>query len=358
MEYALDLSREALTMSEGASLRDLQGFLQEKIKWLVMEIKWTKEKKMLPSMPLNEILEAPLVTLLSIEPKPQAIENLYSKEFAFHKLGEHEKSIQYADKILDLEPNNCLMQRYKGQSLCKLRRWEESIEYYDKCLETNPGYTLLYHDRARALRYFLKNCIDAKIREIALEAIRKPKDQMHNEVILFKQLLESYSDYKADELESNRRKRLLFNLFDELLGTFMREATRDSPFEIPAKVFQFSQACCEELYGEEGRRQFTDIFNERILSRFSSITLGDRYKLGPIESERELALLLSEFERNFGELGARVPSIDEIKLRAARRMGQTTKMMSKKGQSEALAEMRKKWQKVKWITTIRDDLGK
>lgn len=77
----------------------------------------------------------------------------------------------------------------------------------------------------------------------------------------------------------------------------MRKTTRDFPFEISAKVFEFYQAYCRESYTEEGQREFINIFNERITSRFSKIVLGEEYKLSPIESKSELALLMSEFER-------------------------------------------------------------
>jgi hypothetical protein len=40
--------------------------------------------------------------------------------------------------------------------------------------------------------------------------------------------------------------------------------------------------------------------------------LGDEYKMGPIESDEELKTLLREFERTFGELGVKIPLLDEI----------------------------------------------
>jgi 3-phosphoglycerate kinase len=146
---------------------------------------------------------------------------------------------------------------------------------------------------------------EEEIEILASEVSQKPENY-----ILFTQLFESHFDYKMEKLKSN--KHLLLDLLDNILSVCMKKATRDCPFEISAKVFQFCQAYCRDLYGEEGRREFINIFNERIVPRFSKIVLGDEYKLGPIESESELALLMNEFGSTFGKLGARVPSIDEI----------------------------------------------
>lgn len=148
-------------------------------------------------------------------------------------------------------------------------------------------------------------CTEEEVEILAFEVNQKPMNY-----ISFKQLFESHFDYKMEKLKSN--KYLLLDLLDNILGACMKKATRDSPFEISAKVFEFCQAYCRELYGEEGLRDFINVFNERITSSFSKIVLGVEYKLGPIESESELTLLVGEFESNFAKLGARVPSIDEI----------------------------------------------
>lgn len=147
--------------------------------------------------------------------------------------------------------------------------------------------------------------IDEEIAILASEVSRKLMNY-----ISFKQLFESHFDYKMEKLKSN--KYMLLDLLDNILSTCMKKATRDSPFKISAHVFEFCQAYCKELYGEEGRREFINIFNERVMSRFSKIVLGEEYKLGPIKSESELALLISEFESTFGKFGAKVPSINEI----------------------------------------------
>ena len=146
--------------------------------------------------------------------------------------------------------------------------------------------------------------------EEEIEILASEVSQKAENYILFKQLFESHFDYKMEKLRSN--KNLLLELLDNILGACMKMATRESPFEASARVFQYCQAYCKEFLGEECRVEFINVFNGHIVASFSKIVLGEEYKLGPIESESELTLLVNEFKSTLGKLGARVPSIDEI----------------------------------------------
>jgi len=146
--------------------------------------------------------------------------------------------------------------------------------------------------------------------EEEIEILASEVSQKAENYILFKQLFESHFDYKMEKLRSN--KNLLLELLDNILGVCMKIATRESPFETSARIFQYCQAYCKEFLGEEYRVEFINVFNGHIVASFSKIVLGDEYKLGPIESESELTILVNEFKSTFGKLGAKVPSIDEI----------------------------------------------
>lgn len=143
-----------------------------------------------------------------------------------------------------------------------------------------------------------------KIDDIALQITKKPDDYD-----LFKRVFHCEFSY-FDKLE--HRENVLAHTLDRLVSLSMKQARKDSPFENSAKIFHSCQIYCRDLYGEEAKREFINMFNERMILRFAKIALGIEYKIGPIKSEEELNSLLKEFGKTFGKLGAKTPSLEEI----------------------------------------------
>jgi len=143
-----------------------------------------------------------------------------------------------------------------------------------------------------------------KIRDIVFQVTKKPED--YN---LFKQNFDTEFNYYH---KMRQGENLLIDTLDRIVSLSLKQATKKSPFETPAKMFYSCQAYCRDLYGEEVKREFINLFDERMIFRFAKIALGIEYKMGPIKSEEELDFLLKEFRKTFGKLGARTPSLDEI----------------------------------------------
>jgi len=143
-----------------------------------------------------------------------------------------------------------------------------------------------------------------KIRDIVFQVTKKPED--YN---LFKQVFDTEFSYYH---KMRRGENLLIRTLDRIMSLSLKQATKESPFETPAKIFHSCQAYCGDLYGKEVEREFIKLFNERMIVRFAKIALGIEYKMCPIKSEEELDFLLNEFRKTFGKLDARTPSLDEI----------------------------------------------
>jgi len=137
---------------------------------------------------------------------------------------------------------------------------------------------------------------------------------------LFRQLFEErVRDIDARARAYARSQDSLIHLLDRIVSFSLKQATRESPFDVPAKLFQLCKSYCRDI-ASKGREQefvgleqeFFSLFDERMINRFGKIVLGIEYKMGPIASEEELISLLNEFTEHFGKLGARTPSLDEI----------------------------------------------
>jgi len=135
---AIETHRKAIEISASANLDDVQTLLQNKVRLLEKQVAWMLGKKLQPVMHLDEILEAPLVTLLSAKSEPERLETLYKKESAFSKLGENEKSVEYANKILELQPYNIFARINKANNLGNLGRYKEALDEINKVFDMDP----------------------------------------------------------------------------------------------------------------------------------------------------------------------------------------------------------------------------
>jgi len=155
-----------------------------------------------------------------------------------------------------------------------------------------------------------------KISDIVLQLSQKPDDYG-----LFKQLLRSEFGCNDKLSESDN---LIVETLDHIVSLSLKQATRDSPFEVPAQIFHSCEVYCKDMYGERVRQEFISLFNQRMVVRFAKIVLGIEYQMGPIKSEEELGRVLHEFDRTFARFGAKLPSLDEISqaIESKKRRGQ------------------------------------
>jgi tetratricopeptide (TPR) repeat protein len=159
-ETAREISREKIS-SKGKQTRSLETMVQ----LLNFHYKLIDEGEtnLKPKMSLDEILNAKLTELLCIESLPERLKTLYEKEYAFTKLGEYRKGVEYADKILKINPNDVFMLIHKAQNLgnlaarcvdkfIRMKEYQKALECIDEALELdgkniyalhNKGYYLL-----------------------------------------------------------------------------------------------------------------------------------------------------------------------------------------------------------------------
>ena len=147
INHALDLSKKALNVSKNAKLADFSILLQEKKDWLLRRIEWIRKGRLVVSMVLDDILEIPLKTLLSMKSESDSIIDLSAKEFIFTQLKDFKKAIKYADKILDLQPNNVYAMINKAQSLGNLNRYKEALEEVEQALKLDPNNAFAWHNK-------------------------------------------------------------------------------------------------------------------------------------------------------------------------------------------------------------------
>ena len=139
LKDVMETYNRALEISKKNNLADSQQLLEEKIKWSENLIQWTEDKRMLPSLSTSDVLQSSLVTLLSGKTDPERLETLFSREFAFFKLKEWAKSVEYAEKIVRIEPKNAFAYINKAQSLGNLRKYNEALICVDNALNVEEG---------------------------------------------------------------------------------------------------------------------------------------------------------------------------------------------------------------------------
>jgi tetratricopeptide (TPR) repeat protein len=102
----------------------------------------------------------------------------YNKAINLKNTGNYEESIQYFDKIIELNPfcskayinkglallnlnknNQAIKLLYKGDSFFQLKKYEEAIQFYDKSIDLDPC-SACYENKGNALK-MLKNYVEA-----------------------------------------------------------------------------------------------------------------------------------------------------------------------------------------------------
>jgi len=287
MKDALGLSDRALKISESAQLTDFQRLLQDGIKWLEREIRWVKGKKMLPAMSLDEILDTSLVTLLSIESEPERVETLYDKQFAFSRLGEHEKSAEYADKILELEPNNIFAWINKGTSLAKLEKYEEALKCVEKVTDSlDPSNAFAWHNKGVYLEKLGR----------WEEAKKCYKESSRLGYIL--------AEFKFLRLTKKIKKpnTWLYKIYGSLHANLQNGFKKG--------IFTEAKKIAETALSEvDNKEKLIKEISKLTLSWFKNIV----FKYDFLDSREKLLFLLDEFKVAFEEFNVKVPSLEEIK---------------------------------------------
>jgi len=247
-----------------------------------------------------------------------------NKGFALEKIERYEEALECCEKAINIEPDNADAWKNKGFALEKIERYEEALKCFVRAIDIEPdnadtwrtwrikGHLLeKLGQQEEASRCFEQSSelfpvskttiLRKNLRDVLQEVNKGPGNYD-----LFRQIF----DVKISE--EGKSKRYLMRVFDEIISMSLKGAIKDSPFETSAKIFHSCRKLCEELYGEEYKQKFTDLFNSRVISRFRKIVLGIEYKMGPIESDEELKNLLEEFESYFGKLDVKIPSLKEI----------------------------------------------
>jgi len=247
-----------------------------------------KGRKMLLAMSLDEILDASLIALLSIKSEPVKVETLYDKQFAFSRLGEHERSVEYADKILDLEPNNIFTLINKGTSLAKLKKYEEAIKCVEKVLELDPNNDFGWHNKG-----------------LYLEKLGRWKDAIE----CYGKCSPNYAPARSKLLRLNRKikkpKLWLTRIYISLHAS-LKEGFKKGVFAESAAI---TKAALNEV---DNKEKLIEGINKLAVSWFKNIIL--KYDL--VDSKEKLLFLLDEFKISFvlaRALNVNVPSLEEIK---------------------------------------------
>ena len=75
---------------------------------------------------------------------------LYAKAIAYYRKPDIEKSLYYANKLINLYPKNPFYHELKGQILFENGRGKEAIEFYDKANQLIPSSALILIELARS----------------------------------------------------------------------------------------------------------------------------------------------------------------------------------------------------------------
>jgi tetratricopeptide (TPR) repeat protein len=252
-----------------------------------------------------------------------------NKGYTLEKLERYEEALECYDKAIKIESNNAVAWKGKGFALEKLWRYEEALKCYDKAIEIKPDNAYTWRIKGHLLEKIgreeeasrclergseidqalieRRGSIKKRLRNILREISKNPED--YN---LFKQVFMDEFDLKSKEID----KKILRSELYSLITLSLEEASKQSPFEVSAKIFQLCQKFCEDVGGEELKHRFTSRFrNYRVLPRFFRQIIFDTgyYNIGPVESQEELNSILDEFERTFGEICVETLSLEEIK---------------------------------------------
>ena len=239
----------------------------------------------------------------------------YNKGYALHKLEKDKEAISYYDRALELEPDNEVTWYSKGYLLIILRKYEEAIECFDKALKIDPKFVKPWNNKGQALGKLGRaeeglECLD-KAWDLALESgldksdpgyvasIWDNKSYNLNELQMYGEAMECFD--KALDLAPKYTSAWQNKIY-AILHLSLREVSEKSIFIAPATIFKAA------LSKVENEKQFTAKIRKSIVFWFKDAVFE-----GYIGSKEKLTSLLKEFERAFGELGVKTPSLDDIK---------------------------------------------
>jgi tetratricopeptide (TPR) repeat protein len=231
------------------------------------------------------------------------------KGFALEKTGKLEAALECYNKIIEIEPENTAAWNNKGFVLSRLEKSEEALECYNETLKIDLENVVAFKHRAFELKKTGRYKAPIPFSKISNKILRDILQEINKNLEDYDFIKNVFDKKFSNE---NKSKTYLMGILDGLVSMSLKQASYETPFEKSAKIFQSCQNFCGDLYGEDYKQIFSDLFNTRIISRFRKIVLGTGYNMGPIKSERECKDLLKDFERTFGELGAKAPTLDEI----------------------------------------------
>jgi len=111
----------------------------------------------------------------------------------------------------------------------------------------------------------------------------------------------------------SKKKKEIKYVIKYITDMSLAEAFRNSSFDSSAKIFQSCQKFCEYIGGEKLKQEFKNDHYKCVLLFFRNMIFGNEYyNICPVESKEELITFLNEFEKAFGNLGLKTPTLDEI----------------------------------------------
>ena len=232
------------------------------------------------------------------------------KGFALEKLEKLEEALECYNGLLKIEPGNTDAWNNKGFVLSKLGKSEDALECYNEAINIDPGNVVAFKHRAFELKKTGRYETPIPFSKISKKILKDTLQEINKNPEDYDSIKRIFDEKFSTE---NKSKTYLMGILDGLASMSLKQASGESPFEKSAKIFQSCQNFCGDLYGEDYKQIFSDLFNTRIISRFKKIVLGNEYNMGPIKSEKEWKDLLKDFERTFGELGVKSPTLDEIR---------------------------------------------
>jgi tetratricopeptide (TPR) repeat protein len=316
LKDVIETYNRALEISKKNNLADSQQLLEEKIKWSENLIQWMEDKRMLPSLSTSDILQSSLVTLLSVKTDPERLETLFSKGYAFSKLGEHEKSMEYTKKIMRIEPQNKCTWYHKGNSLYLLGRYNEAVKCFNESLKIDPWYVNAWNMKGQCLAKLRKRPAAFACNQQALSLANKSAlSESDPEVVA------SIWDNRGYDLSEVKDYKKAIQCFDKALNLYPSylPAWQNKVYATLNLTIQGQTAGRSDFIGlgklvkdaldKIGQQNKNKFLSEVRKSSIHSFKKG--IFEGFINSKKMLNLLLDDFEKNLGGL-VETPSLDEI----------------------------------------------
>ena len=80
-----------------------------------------------------------------------------NKGLDYYNVKNYEKSLEWFDKALEIDPTFTYALHNKGLALSELKRDEEAIKWYDKALEIDPTFAKALYNKGLALSGLNRN---------------------------------------------------------------------------------------------------------------------------------------------------------------------------------------------------------